>query len=616
MKRSGLALLLVTGLVLCVPPSDVMAIDGVLFNPGTGHYYKRYSDVNVIGGTDYTYRVRATNTIGPSGYSNEAAVTTPPSAVAGLSASALSNTRVRLTWQDNTDDETGFGLERGFGCPGFSFSLLTTAPANTTSFVDNTALPETTYSYRLRALSAAGASEFTDEACVTMPPIDPGEPTVTANGGTSVTLRWVDPSGIETGFEVERSGTCPGVDWTLLATLDPDTTSYTDNTPQPESEYAYRVRAISDAGASEWTTEACLTTPPFAPSDAAAESLSATRFRLRWTDNTTIEQSYEVQRALAVDAIYRPIADLAPGAQELEDRGIRQETPYLYRVAAVGEHGRSDWTVISDAATPAVILIRKAAIKRPKGKKPKPAKLTASGEFDIGSTDIELAGAAALGINDGALVIPAFVAKGKRLRFDGDGVRLDLTPSKTGSSRVTFKLTLEGALADAVEADGELSLAFRNQDFFALGTVQLTQDRFAAGKTGRLVDPPFQLSKFSGRLQFGDKDSLKMRGEFDASAGAPEVAPDVIVTVGFFEFTAPGGQFVRSKDKWVFKQTAVGTRTITLDYGKGRVSVSLKGIDLGQYDAGAAPAALGVEFGDVRFFDVPDLAAAKSSLKY
>ncbi len=82
--------------------------------------------------------------------------TTPPSAPRGFVATASSSTQIALSWTAATDNVgvTGYQLERcqGSGCSNF---LQIATPA-TTSYGDTGLAASTSYSYRVRALDAAG----------------------------------------------------------------------------------------------------------------------------------------------------------------------------------------------------------------------------------------------------------------------------------------------------------------------------------------------------------------------------------------------------------------------------------------------------------------------------
>jgi fibronectin type 3 domain-containing protein len=75
-----------------------------------------YTDTTVAMATSYIYRVKAVKTgAPPSGYSNELMVSTPngtgPNAPTNLRTLSISPTQVKLTWDDNSEDEANFILE-------------------------------------------------------------------------------------------------------------------------------------------------------------------------------------------------------------------------------------------------------------------------------------------------------------------------------------------------------------------------------------------------------------------------------------------------------------------------------------------------------------------------
>lgn len=76
-------------------------------------------------------------------------------------------TTVRLTWTDNSEGEDGFSIERKAGAGAYAVVHTTAAGVETW---DDTSLPEgETYTYRVRATSAAlGDSEYSNEVEVTV----------------------------------------------------------------------------------------------------------------------------------------------------------------------------------------------------------------------------------------------------------------------------------------------------------------------------------------------------------------------------------------------------------------------------------------------------------------
>jgi hypothetical protein len=131
-----------------------------------------FDDAGLSGGTTYTYRVRAFKGALNSDYSNEATVTppnppNPPNPPSNLIATATVASTVALAWTDNSNNETGFRIERKLS--GGNFTEIITVGSNVNSFNDNGLSAGTTYVYRVRAFNGALNSNYSNEAKVTTP---------------------------------------------------------------------------------------------------------------------------------------------------------------------------------------------------------------------------------------------------------------------------------------------------------------------------------------------------------------------------------------------------------------------------------------------------------------
>src|SRR2546425_162542 len=230
-----------------------------------------YTDTALAPSTSYSYRVKAVDaasTVGgggvaagnserpapPAATASTSADTTPPSAPTGLTAAAASATQISLTWAASTDDVgvTGYRVERCQGAECTTFTPVATPPG--TSDSDTGLSPITSYSYRVKALDAAGnvstasAPATASTLADTTPPSAPATLTVTAASATQISLTWAastDDVGV-TGYGVER---CTGADcasFTPIAT--PTGTTYSDTGLSPSTSYSYQVRAGDAAG--------------------------------------------------------------------------------------------------------------------------------------------------------------------------------------------------------------------------------------------------------------------------------------------------------------------------------------------------------------------------------
>jgi hypothetical protein len=82
-----------------------------------------------------------------------------------LSAVANGQNQVILSWNDNSENEDGFRVERKV--KGGSYSRIATVAANVSSYSDNGLSFGITYYYRVRAYNAQGGSYYSDEVHIT-----------------------------------------------------------------------------------------------------------------------------------------------------------------------------------------------------------------------------------------------------------------------------------------------------------------------------------------------------------------------------------------------------------------------------------------------------------------
>jgi chitodextrinase len=223
-----------------------------------------FADTGLTAGTSYSYRVRATDAAGNLGsYSNVASATTttpdttPPSAPAALSATAASATQINLSWTAATDNVgvTGYRVEscQGSGCT--TFTQIGTPTGTTFSNTGLTA--STSYSYRVRAVDAAGnlgaysnvASVVTLATPDTTAPTAPTGLSAKVAGSAEIDLAWTastDNVGV-TSYQILRcqgSTTCTNFAQVGTSTV----TSFSNTGLTPSTIYRYRVRAVDGAG--------------------------------------------------------------------------------------------------------------------------------------------------------------------------------------------------------------------------------------------------------------------------------------------------------------------------------------------------------------------------------
>jgi len=270
--------------------------------------------------------------------------TVPLPAPANLGASAVSISRIDLSWTDTASSETGFRIERS--SDGTSFTEINTVGTNVTTYADTGLSASTQYWYRVRAYNGSGLSDYSNQTSATTlaPPSPPPAPTnlnATSVSSSQVNLVWSDNASNETGFRIERSA--DGTSFTEISTVGANVTTYADTGLSASSQYWYRVRAYNGSGPSGYSNSASATTQPPSP-PSAPTGLLVTRqtgqFSLAWTDTSNTETGFAVQRSVDGQT-FTQIATVAANAVTYQDTSPGSSKFLYYRVRAFNAAGNS-----------------------------------------------------------------------------------------------------------------------------------------------------------------------------------------------------------------------------------------------------------------------------------
>lgn len=319
----------------------------------------QYVNSGLAAETRYYYRVRAINAVGPSGYTNVANAITnpsPPTTPGNLTATTASASQINLNWADHSNNETGFELERSQD--GINFSKIADAAANTTSFASSGLNPNTQYWYRIRAKNNGGTSGYSNIANAATRDIAPALPqnlSAIPISNIQINLNWTDNSRNETGFEVERS--VDGSNFSKIADLGANVTSYENSGLSTLTKYWYRLRARNTIGYSPYSNIAEATTfdvPPIAPSSLTATMTSSSQIDLSWKDNSANETAFEIERSTD-GTNFDKAGEVGPNITTYQSTGLVPATKYWYRVRAKNSVNPSTYSNAADATTRDVI---------------------------------------------------------------------------------------------------------------------------------------------------------------------------------------------------------------------------------------------------------------------
>ncbi|MBI2060910.1 MAG: carboxypeptidase regulatory-like domain-containing protein [Nitrospirae bacterium] len=88
---------------------------------------------------------------------------------------------------------------------------------------------------------------------------------------------------------------------------------------------------------------------PAAPSNLTATAISSSSIRLNWTDNSTNETGFIIERKIGSTDSYTQLASTAANTTPYTDSGLTEGTDYWYRVAAYSAKGISPYSAEASA---------------------------------------------------------------------------------------------------------------------------------------------------------------------------------------------------------------------------------------------------------------------------
>lgn len=308
-----------------------------------------YQNTGLTKKTAYSYRVVAYADV-DSGYSNTAIATTLdtiPDAPSGLATEVLSDSSIKLTWTDNSDNEASFQIERMKDGTG-TWTQVRSERANAVTWTDAFLTKKTGYSYRIKARNTIGDSAWSNVSAATTFDTKPNQPlnlTATATSYSQINLSWTDNSDNEDGFRIERQTAVNT--WQTVGATAAGATSFSNTGLTGSTSYSYRVIAFNNGGDSLPSNTAIASTlappAPSSPSGLNATGVSATEMRLTWTDNSNVEDEFIIQRAPFGTTNWSEIGRPTLNSASWIDGNLQPNTQYIYRICASNISGLSLW---------------------------------------------------------------------------------------------------------------------------------------------------------------------------------------------------------------------------------------------------------------------------------
>jgi hypothetical protein len=342
--------------------------DGVNFTQvGTvGANVTSYAATGLAASTQYTFRVRATNAAGDSPSSNTASATTasPTLISEDFSTSAGNFTVVDGTWaasggafgvtannQAATTHLNSRAVHRTGVAGDFTLDVDARAVAATAPWANFAVVfgyqdPSNYYFFSSNQSNDSGTSGIFKVA-----------------GGVSTELTDVAVAitpGVTYHVKVERAGSQIRAyrDGTLLASAT-DGTFTSGLVGLGTRQYQASFDNLTVTGtAAPAPTPPTTPTAPAAPSALAATAASSTQVNLTWSDNSTDETGFKIERSTAGGA-WTQVATVGANVRAYSATGLAASTAYGFRVRATNDAGDSAYSNTVSATTPAATNVAK-----------------------------------------------------------------------------------------------------------------------------------------------------------------------------------------------------------------------------------------------------------------
>ncbi len=298
-----------------------------------------YTITGLSSNSQHSYCIKAVNAGGESNWSSPISISTliaPPATPVNVDATA-STTEITLVW------------EAVPGADSYSIELDGSSVVDNitdTSYSVTGLTSNTQHSYRVKAVNAAGGSDWSSPMSISTliaPPATPVNVNATAST-TEITLVWDAVSGANS-YSIELDGSS-------IVNNITDTT-YTVTGLTSNTEHSYRIKAVNTADESEWSSPVSISTliaPPATPVNVDVEA-TTTEITLIW-DAVSGADSYSIE--LDGSSVVNNITTTSYSVKELTSG-----TKHSYRIKAVNAGGDSDWsspisisTLIAPPATP------------------------------------------------------------------------------------------------------------------------------------------------------------------------------------------------------------------------------------------------------------------------
>lgn len=301
-------------------------------------------------GQVYRYRVRAYTSTENSLYSNVTSTFTAGGQTivspSGVTVQSISSGQLQLSW-NQVSGASSYNLYVS-STSGGPYALAVSECTETLRHFNLT--PGQTFYFVVTTVTPNGESPYSAQVSAAAPVVPPTSLYAEALSSYDVRIDfwyWANLSqrdGVTIDVEYTTNGTFTFFDYTYAAN---GSNSYYAYNLQPGTTYQFRMRAKKGTLYSVYSNIVSVTTAPFdppqTPSNLIATQVSGFSVTLSWTDNSTNEIGFIIERAQSPEDF--TFLDYASQDQtSYQDNNVTAGSSYNYRVVAYNHAGYSDYS--------------------------------------------------------------------------------------------------------------------------------------------------------------------------------------------------------------------------------------------------------------------------------
>jgi len=298
-----------------------------------------FFDDTIIPTLSYDYRIKAYSNINQTNYTLASFINTFP-APTNLQYEKLTISSIQLTWDDNSNGEEGFKIDKKVGTNAWQ-NEFSSVPENIEEWIDESAEINEILQYRVYAFIGNNNSSLieTGEIDNTIPA--PTNLIITQDNVHTFSLIWNDNSNGEQGFNIERK--IDNGDYILIHTNAENDTTYTDdiNTREQFETVYYKIYAFYDDIYSDYLIGSCSINFP-APTNLQYEKQTISSIRLSWNDNSNGEEGFKIDKKVGTNAWQNEYTVVVENIEQWTDENAEINEILQYRVYAfIGNNNSS-----------------------------------------------------------------------------------------------------------------------------------------------------------------------------------------------------------------------------------------------------------------------------------